>query len=169
MSNVSNELLLKQYSHLKALGDSHSEKDVAANVRKHLKSTFPSTKFGVRSAIGQIKVTWEDGATAPDVDKALSVFVKGSFNTHNDDAWDTKSTAFTNVFGGVKMIITTRDYSFEHIKQAVEHVKGMFKGEYAELTPENYKSGNLIDLYPEDSEESCSALVRNHMYHNSFY
>ena len=76
MSNASNGLLLFKFAHLKTLNEGYQYKDVAANIRRHLKVKFPKTKFKVITGTYKIEVSWTDACTQTDVDKALKIFVK---------------------------------------------------------------------------------------------
>jgi len=98
-------------------------KDVAALLRKELRTTFPGVKFSVRCATGTasdwINVTYDDGPTSLQVDAITRKFQGRSFNSQTDSYDDHGTTLVagdadempTEVRYGCDGIITTRNYS----------------------------------------------------------
>ena len=61
-------------------------KDIAAAVRRILKGAYPTTKFSVRTdrSTGSIRIGWEDGPTAREVEATTAPFKGGHFDGMDD-------------------------------------------------------------------------------------
>lgn len=88
----------------------------AKNVRAALKHYFPGIKFSVKTSRGAgcnaIYVRWTDGPEVKAVDEICGMFELGSFDGMTD-CYNYETSAFTDVFGGVRYVMTTRDRSDE--------------------------------------------------------
>lgn len=139
-----------QFSHLDQIGGSAQTKDVAKNIRKHLKALFPTTKFSVRCrSYTCINIDWTDGVTQTQVDNAVSDFEKGYFNGM-EDIYEYVKSAFNSLFGSVKYIQLHRSFSDEHIQLAIDTVT---KGDPLEgkLNVAEWKRGGYMCNYLERS------------------
>ena len=91
-------------------------KDVAALLRKELRTTFPGVKFSVRCATGTasawINVTYDDGPTHQQVQAIAGRFEGRSFNGQTD-SYDDNGT--TLVAGSVDELPTEVRYSCDGI------------------------------------------------------
>lgn len=139
-----------QFSHLDQIGGCAQTKDVAKNIRKHLKKLFPTTKFSVRChSYSCINIDWTDGVTQTQVDNVVSDFEKGHFNGM-EDIYEYESTPFNSLFGSVKYIQLHRSFSDEHIQLAIDKVT---KGDPLEgkLNVAEWKRGGYMCSYLERS------------------
>lgn len=162
MSTIKKDLL-EQYPHLKSVGrDTGAKRDVALNIRKHLKHSIPSSKFSVRVVDTGIKVSWVDGASQKTVREVTDLFINQVKDMH-DDGWDSAHTDFTNTFGGVKLIMLDRSYSDELIESVMCKLADNDFTKHPMLTIENYHSGVLLEHFPENSDESYIELIRQEL------
>lgn len=82
----------------------------AKNIRLVLKNEFPGIKFRVTSDYSSVNVKWTDGPTAAQVDQALAPFDIGHSDSQSDYFYTT-STRFSDTFGGVQYLFTSRTLS----------------------------------------------------------
>lgn len=107
--------VVKDFPFLTPTGDKYcGAATTAKNVRAALKHYFPGVKFSVKSSRGcsAIDVRWTDGPESKAVDEICSMFELGSFDGMTD-CYNYETSAFTDVFGGVRYVMTTRDRSDE--------------------------------------------------------
>lgn len=111
------ETVAKDYPYL-LRGDRHAGGvAVAKNIRIILKREFPCVKFSVKADYSSVNIRWTDGPTVEAVEEKTGMFKGGSFNGMGD-IYEHESSAFTDAFGDVKYIFTSRDYR-EGLKDAV--------------------------------------------------
>lgn len=91
---------------------------VARNVRAELKRVFPGVKFSVKSTYSSVRLEWTDGPTDAQVCEVVGRFDIGH-SDHNTDYFYTKATAFSELFGGVQYLNTTRNTSEAFTAQAL--------------------------------------------------
>jgi len=95
---------------------------VAKNVRKVLKSTYGnSVKFSVKASGSSLGVSWVDGPTSFEVDKLLSCFKAGSFNSM-EDIYESNISPFNEVFGGVDYLTTYRENGVEAVNRQINRL-----------------------------------------------
>lgn len=95
------------YAHLNAITRTSDGREVAKNVRLHLKHVFPKVKFSVKSDFNSINVEWTDGPTDKEVSAVVSLF-KMPCKFGADDYYDYSLTEFNRVYGGVRYLFTKR-------------------------------------------------------------
>lgn len=121
---------------------------VAKNMRVELKASHPATKFSVRkTGYDSITVTWTDGPTIDQVRDIIGKYKTGYYNMH-DDIHESKSTPFTDIFGGVDYLNFSRDYSEELTQKAINALRKKYG---LEIVPESctvaaYKCGGLWNV-----------------------
>lgn len=108
-----------EFKHLDQSRELHSNKRAVKNVRASLKKAFPGVKFSVRSDYSEVRVKWTDGPTAAAVDAVVNVFKGGSFNGM-EDIYESRETPFTEVFGSIQYVFTSREYSDEITAYALD-------------------------------------------------
>jgi YHS domain-containing protein len=118
----------------------------AKNIRAVLKAHYPKTKFSVtKEHYNCINVNWNDAPMQEDVVKLLAPFDINDNDSMTDYA-GSKSTPFSETYGGVQYLFCHQELSEETQKQAIEEMAKEFPvwfNGYEEqpLTFENYKSG----------------------------
>lgn len=99
--------------------------EVAANLRKELKKTFPGIKFSVRyssfSGGDDITVKYTDGPHL-DIIKAIARKYQDHDSDCTGDYWDYTPSAFNKVFGGVSFVSVERNFSPETLAAAAKLV-----------------------------------------------
>jgi hypothetical protein len=140
----------------------------AKNIRKLLKSQFPSTKFSVKtsrySGGDSIRVEWVDGPTTEQVKKVTDPFTGSTF----DGMQDLKSyvtTPFNSLFGDSDHIFADRDYSDSAIQSAIDEVfekRGTKDG--VKPTVEDFRQGRLWQVLDKwNNPNDYSQLIRKHL------
>ncbi len=104
----------KKYKHLKQVEDYRTRITATQNIRQELK-VF-KTKFSVTSERysggDSIRVAWTDGPTVEQVEKIVSKYQDGSFNS-TEDIYESNHSPFNALFGGAKWVQSNRHYSLE--------------------------------------------------------
>lgn len=128
---------------------------VAKNVRKVLSHTFPGAKFSVRKQYYDcISIDWTDGPTWAEVQEAAGVFeIPSERDPYNDDLWNYKDSAFNALYGGVKYLHFSRDYS-----DAVWAAK---KAEIEALCPDTAGQGFYGDLFEHEGGQQLWAAIKD--------
>ena len=106
-----------QYPHL-VRTTKHGGVAAAANIRRQLKKHWPGVIFSVRSDYNSVHVRWTGGPLSKDVDAALAPFDVNDNDSMTDYA-GTKSTAFSELFGGVHYLNTSRDNTEAEIQKSL--------------------------------------------------
>lgn len=93
----------------------------AKNIRILLKQCFKGIKFSVRSDYSSCRVSWTNGPTEAQVNEVIGRFDIGASDTMTDYFY-TVSTAWSDAFGGVQYLFTSREESTELVAKALaEH------------------------------------------------
>lgn len=154
--------------HLKKLNDNAAQKDVAANIKKHLKHLFPKTKFSVKSAYtGCIEVSWVDGQNETAVSEAVKVF--STIARSDNGSFDViQSSDFNKKFGGVRVVSTFRTITEACYVSIIEELKEETTptGKY-EVNYENFMDGKLIDVEFDD-QFSWQGKIRSIAFNRTF-
>ncbi|EDJ8543643.1 hypothetical protein GFF61_15770 [Salmonella enterica] len=139
-----------KYSGLEKIGSSSRSHAavVAKNMRTELKAAYPRTKFSVRkTGYDSISVKWIDGPTKDQVQDIIGKYKTGHYDMYAD-IHGSKSTPFTDIYGGVDYLHYSRDYSEELTQKAIDNVRKKYG---QEIVPESctvaaYISGDLWNV-----------------------
>lgn len=93
----------------------------AKNIRILLKDAFNGVKFSVTSDYSKVSVLWTDGPTDAQVKGVIGQFETGHSDSQTDYFY-TKSTAFSELFGGVEFLLTTREVSDALVQEAINQL-----------------------------------------------
>lgn len=107
----------------------------AKNIRLVLKKKFPGVKFKVTSDYSRCSVKWTDGPTDAAVCEALAPFNIGASDSQSDYFY-TVATRFSDTYGGVKYLFTSRELGAATIKASIAAIFGD-----SGPTPEEWKAG----------------------------
>lgn len=138
----------REYPHLQiATKDIYCGHVLAAkNIRFELKKLFPGIKFSVTSkgysGGNNIDVRWTDGPTVKDVEKITNKYSEGYFDGMTDSYNYDRRNVWVEVFGGTKYLHTSRAYSDDHIKKALENF-GMCDDKT--YTVDDFKKGMIFN------------------------
>ncbi len=146
-------------AHLAQIGDAAEAKEVAKNLRKHLKKHYPSIKFSVRcQSLNTIAIHWEDGATEKEINELIGEFKCGRFDAYTDYHY-TESSAFGSVFGSVQYLFTSRSFSDEAVKAVIDDVT---KGDPLEgkIVVAEYQRGAYSNTYLQRHEGTLQDVAR---------
>lgn len=131
--------LLNRFSHLVR---GHGPVIAAKNIRKELKTAFPSVKFSVTTSKysmgNSVNIGWVDGPTSNQVDEITDKYASGDFDGQTD-CYNYNTTGFNDLFGSAKYISTSRNFSHDFIALCVSDVVARFGGE--PITSEEYFKG----------------------------
>lgn len=112
----------------------------AKNIRILLKQHFKGVKFSVRSDYSSCRVNWTDGPTEAQVNEVIGRFDIGASDAMTDYFY-TVRTAWSDIFGGVQYLFTSREESPELVAKAlVEH----FQNEEERPSVEDWKQARGI-------------------------
>lgn len=104
-------------------------KEAAKQARKALKVAFPGSKFSVKSEIGSLSVSWENGATLAQVEEVMSAFkgIESTLNPYTDartiELMDNGSGAYFDV----SSISYNREVGDEKRESAIREVLDYMK------------------------------------------
>ena len=119
--------LLKEYKYLelKEFSNKSNHALAAKNIKTELKRIYPNTKFTVKSDSysggNSVHIDWTNGATSEMVNKIVDKYQEGDFNGM-EDIYEYNSSAFNNIFGGVKYVIAQRHITNDkHVETAKEY------------------------------------------------
>jgi len=154
------------YPYLQPIADTHSGGVAAAkNIRLVLKNQFPGVKFKVTSDFSSVNVRWIDGPTDAAVCEALAPFDIGRSDSQSDYFYTVK-TRFSDKYGGVQYLFTSRELGESKITASIHAVFGEDGPTFAEWkagTPwaqveckGSYRDANMWDQY------EWLAMVRRH-------
>ena len=107
----------------------------AKNIRLVLKKTFPGVKFRVTSDYSRCSVKWTDGPTDAAVSEALAPFDIGASDSQSDYFY-TVATRFSDTYGGVRYLFTSRELGAATIQASIAAIFGD-----SGPTPEEWKAG----------------------------
>lgn len=107
----------------------------AKNIRLVLKKKFPGVKFKVTSNYSRCSVKWTDGPTDAAVCEALAPFDIGASDIQSDYFY-TVATRFSETYGGVQYLFTSRELSAATIQASITAIFGE-----GGPTPEEWKAG----------------------------
>ncbi len=114
--------LAAKYPQLKrADSTSYGGTFAAKNIRILLKEAFNGQKFSVTSDYSKVSVNWIDGPTDAQVNEVIARFDIGASDMDTDYFYTVK-TAFSELFGGVQYLSTTRETSDALIQQAINQL-----------------------------------------------
>ena len=134
--------------HLKQVEKYSGGKQCAVNIRIELKRAFKGVKFSVRSDYSSVNISWTDGPTAEQVEAIANRYEEGSFNGM-EDIYEYDSSAFNDVFGGVKYVFTRRDNSDKAIAEAIDFIFEDLKYNLEGIDKpavEDYTNGKLYNV-----------------------
>ncbi len=116
--------LATQFPQLKRAEDRHAGGKLAAvNMRILLKEKFKGVKFSVTSDYNSVRVSWTGGPTDKEVNDVIGRFDIGAADTQSDYFY-TVSTAFSELFGGVQYLNTSRTLGDAEIQAALTDLYG---------------------------------------------
>lgn len=162
-TNQSRQALTEKYPSLQQGGRNVVEK----NIRLLLKEAFKDIKFSVRKeSYSTTRVTWIDGPTTKSVEEVTSLFKTGRLDSYGDHP-----TPFTELFGGVAQVVTSRESGDKSISSAIDLVWEEFGTFFPDLTEKpsvkDYHSGALMNHCLDSSHrnplKSFQTLVFNNM------
>lgn len=110
-------------------------KGAAKNIRRTLKHHFPGVKFSVTSDYSRCSVKWTDGPTDAAVCEALAPFDIGASDSQSDYFY-TVATRFSDTYGGVQYLFTSRELGAATIQASITAIFGD-----SGPTPEEWKEG----------------------------
>lgn len=147
---MKNENLLNLYPELTA----HPAKP-AHNLRKELRTAFPSVKFSVRyksfSGGDEITVSYEDAPTVEEVETVANKYAYDSSQCDvMTDYYDFQPTEFIRTFGGAKFVMVRRDMS--------EQVHHKLRKKVKEIAPDlaDDRNVNRDELFKPG--ETCASI-----------
>lgn len=134
--------------------------EVAANLRKELKNTFPRVAFSVRyksfSGGDEISVKYNDGPRVEDVMR-----IAGKYQDHSaddsGDYWDYTPDAFNKIFGGVSFVFVERDFNPETLSKAAEYVARVCPELVGEIHRDKFRE--ICHPQGEDAERIAEAIA----------
>ena len=111
--------LMAQYPQLQRSASTHAGGKLAAvNMRTLLKLAFPGHKFSVTSSYNSARICWTDGPTDDEVSAIIGRFDIGASDTQSDYFY-TVRTAWSDLFGGVQYLNTSRNTSDDLVSRAL--------------------------------------------------
>lgn len=126
------EELPKLYPNL-ILNEADERKTTKKNLVALLKQNFPGIKFSVRTDYSKADISWENGATAQQVERIAYLF-ESYESSDCGDYRDFAPSNFNRVFGGFKYIFTNRKMSEDLKEKLSPEAKQISKDQY----PENF-------------------------------
>lgn len=112
-------------------GKDATGKLAATNLRRQLLAAYPGTRFRVRTAgSGELSVTWKDGPTTAQLQPIISRYLAGA---GAPDGFEFVPNPWTEVFGAVRRISTTRTASPALIGRAIEAVFAAYSSQLREV------------------------------------
>lgn len=139
---MNKEELKKAYPHLTELQGSYDHVGCGKNIRAELKKHFPTTKFSVRyesfSGGNAYRVSWDNGATVPQVDEVVKKFGTRRFDGMTDSTYY-ESNEFNALYGDVDWVTTNRHITQDGAKKAASilgvneanYLTHHYEGQYA--------------------------------------
>lgn len=134
--------------HLKEVEKYSGGKQCAVNIRIELKRAFKGVKFSVRSDYSSVNICWTDGPTADQVEAIANRYEEGRFNGM-EDIYEYNSSAFNDIFGGVKYVFTRRYNSDSAIEKAIDAIFVELKYNLEGIDKpavEDYTNGKLYNV-----------------------
>jgi hypothetical protein len=111
--------LVAQYPQLQRADSTYAGGRLAAvNMRTLLKMAFPGQKFSITSSYNSTRVCWMDGPTDAEVDAVIGRFDIGASDPQSDYFY-TVRTAWSDLFGGVQYLTTSRHTSDDLVSRAL--------------------------------------------------
>lgn len=139
---MNKEELKKAYPHLTELQDHYDHVGCGKNIRAELKKHFPTTKFSVRyesfSGGNAYRVSWDNGASVPQVDEVVKKFGTRRFDGMTDSTYY-ESNEFNTLYGDVDWVTTSRHITQDGVKKAASilgvneanYLTHHYEGQYA--------------------------------------
>lgn len=91
----------------------------AENIRRELKTAFPSVKFAVKKdGYNAVTVKWTNGPTTAMVEAITGKYKAGSFDGMNDIYERNADATFADVFGDPNYVFASRDDTLEGVRYA---------------------------------------------------
>ena len=111
--------LVAQYPQLQRADNTYAGGKLAAvNMRTLLKMAFPGHKFSVTSSYNSARICWTDGPTDDEVNAIIGRFDIGASDPQSDYFY-TVRTAWSDLFGGVQYLTTSRHTSDDLVSRAL--------------------------------------------------
>jgi hypothetical protein len=111
--------LVAQYPQLQRADNTYAGGKLAAvNMRTLLKMAFPGHKFSVTSSYNSARICWTDGPTDDEVNAIIGRFDIGASDPQSDYFY-TVRTAWSDLFGGVQYLTTSRHTSDDMVSRAL--------------------------------------------------
>jgi len=130
--------LVAQYPQLQRAGTTYAGGKLAAvNMRTLLKLAFPGHKFSVTSDYNSARICWTDGPTDDEVNAIVGRFDIGASDTQSDYFY-TVRTAWSDLFGGVQYLSTSRHTSDELVSRALCE---LYQNSAGRPTVQDYQNG----------------------------
>lgn len=137
------ERLIKDFDYLERVQNRYDHKVTGRNIRTELKREFPQVKFSVKkSGYDCYNISWTDGPTTEQVEKIVNRYKTGCFDAYTDYHYS-ESSPFTDLFGGVDYIFTSREISETALKQTRERYKDLTADN---MRTYNYDNGEFVHL-----------------------
>lgn len=135
---------------------------VAKNIRLVLKKTYgKDVKFSVKSSsYGSVGISWIDGPTSSEVDKLLSMFKNGSFNSM-EDMYEYNKTPFVDAFGGVEYLNTNRTSTPESIQRQIDRLWEVMPINLQGIEKPTHENYHEKWQYIPDMNDRISDVIRN--------
>ena len=137
--------LVAQYPQLQRAGNTYAGGKLAAvNMRTLLKLAFPGHKFSVRSDYNSARICWTDGPTDDEVNATIGRFDIGASDPQSDYFY-TVRTAWSDLFGGVQYLTTSRHTSNDLVSRALCE---LYPDSATRPTAQDYQNGTgVFDYY----------------------
>ena len=137
--------LVSQYPQLQRAGTTYAGGKLAAvNMRTLLKMTFPGQKFSVTSDYNSARICWTDGPTDAEINAIIGRFDIGA-SDYQTDYFYTVRTAWSDLFGGVQYLTTSRHTSDDLVSRALGE---LYPESAGRPTVQDYQNGTgVFDYY----------------------
>jgi hypothetical protein len=120
---VAIETLNDKYKHLEKMEGCKKSRHAlgGSNVKRELKTAFPSTSFRITSRHGAIDIHWTDGPTTEMIKKISDKYQRSDFNGM-EDIEECRNSLFPELFGGATYVFEQRTVTKErYIETAKEY------------------------------------------------
>jgi len=152
------ETLAAEFPQLERPGKNQGGKLAAINIRKLLKAAFKAVKFSVTSDYNACRVGWSDGPTTEQVEAVIGRFDIGHSDCNSDYFYAT-DTAWSQLFGGVQYLTTSRNTSDTLVSSAIAQA---FSGASLpeDATPKAWRNASGAFSWHTDGGQMYSRRVR---------
>ena len=145
--------LAEEFPHLERAESRHAGGKLAArNIRTMLKAAFPGQKFSVTSDYNCVRLRWTDGPTDAAVTAIIGRFDIGRAD-YNTDYFYTEDSAWSELFGGVQYLFTSRETSPDLVARVLQD----FNAKHGtQATPEDWrKQSGPFNYSQRDGDAYC--------------